>query len=129
MVINFLKRRKRDIEIQYKDKKVEKLCTDFKKAKKELPVNVAEKLHALINLIESADNLRDIDELQIYHLHPLQGKREGQYALDVAGRRAGYRLVIIPLDANRNEWKEKDVNVVYKATEVIIAWEVSNHYE
>ena len=25
--------------------------------------------------------------------------------------------------------KEKDVNVVYKTTEVIIAWEVSNHYE
>ena len=130
MVIKFLKEgRVHDIEIQYKDKKVEKLCTDLKKAKKDLPANVAEKLHALINLIESADNLKDIDELQIYHLHPLQGKREGQYALDVAGRRAGYRLVIIPLDADGNEWKEKDVNVVYKATEVIIAWEVSNHYE
>ena len=130
MVIKFLEeRRVHDIEIQYKYKKVEKLCTDLKKAKKDLPANVAEKLHALINLIESADNLKDIDELQIYHLHPLQGKREGQYALDVAGRRAGYRLVIIPLDADGNEWKEKDVNVVYKATEVIIAWEVSNHYE
>ena len=89
-----------------------------------MPANVAEKLHALINLIESADNLKDI-----YHLHPLQAKREGQYALDVAGRRAGYRLVIIPLDANGNEWKEKNVNIVYKSTEVIIAWEVSNHYE
>ena len=118
-----------NIEIKYKNKKVEKLCTDLKKAKKDQPANVAEKLHALINLIESADNLKDIDELQIYYLHPLQGKREGQYALDVAGRRAGYRLVIIPLDANGNEWKEKDVNFVYKATEVIIAWEVSNHYE
>lgn len=32
-----------------------------------MPANVAEKLHALINLIESADNLKDIDELQIYH--------------------------------------------------------------
>ena len=97
--------------------------------KKELPAVVAEKLHALINLIESADNLQDIAEMQIYHLHPLQGKRTEQYALDIAGRRAGYRLVIIPLDANGNEWKEKDINVVYKSTEVIIAWEVSNHYE
>ena len=118
-----------DVKIQYKDKKVEKLCIDLKKAKKDLPANVAEKLHALINLIESADNLKDIDELQIYHLHPLHGQREGQYALDVAGRKAGYRLVIIPLDADGNEWKEKDVSVVYKSTEVIIAWEVSNHYE
>ena len=23
----------------------------------------------------------------------------------------------------------KDINVIYKATEIIIAWEVSNHYE
>lgn len=118
-----------DIEIQYHDRIVQKLCTDYKKAKKDLPAIVAEKLHALINLIESSENLQDIAEMRIYHLHPLQGKREGQYALDVAGRKAGYRLVIIPLDANGNEWKEKDVNVVYRATEVIIAWEVSNHYE
>ena len=92
-------------------------------------INIQKKEGALINLIESADNLKDIDELQIYHLHPLHGQREGQYALDVAGRKAGYRLVIIPLDADGNEWKEKDVNIVYKATEVIIACEVSNHYE
>ena len=60
-------------------------------------INIQKKEGALINLIESADNLKDIDELQIYHLHPLHGQREGQYALDVAGRKAGDRLVIIPL--------------------------------
>lgn len=51
------------------------------------------------------------------------------HALDVAGRRSGYLLVIIPLVADGKEWKEKDINVIYKATEIIIAWEVSNHYE
>lgn len=101
----------------------------MRKAKKELPNVVAEKLHALINIIESAENLQDIAAMQIYHLHSLQGDREGQYALDIAGRKAGYRLIIIPLDADGNEWKENDVNVVYRATELIIAWEVSNHYE
>lgn len=60
---------------------------------------------------------------------PLQGKREGQYALDIAGRKSGYRLLIVPVDADGNEWKEKDRNVVYNSTKVIIAWEVSNHYE
>lgn len=118
-----------DIELQYHDKTVKKLCTDLKKAKKDLPTVVAEKLHALINLLESSENLQDVAEMQIYHLHPLQGKREGQYALDIAGRRAGYRLVIIPLNADGNEWKEKNVNIIYQATEAIIAWEVSNHYE
>lgn len=60
---------------------------------------------------------------------PLQGKREGQYALYIAGRKSGYRLLIVPVDADGNEWKEKDRNVVYNSTKVIIAWEVSNHYE
>jgi len=117
------------IEIRYHDNTVKKLCTDLKKARKDLPTNVAEKLHALINLIESSVNLQDIAEMQIYHLHPLQGKRVSQYALDIAGRRTGYRLVIIPVDADGNEYKEKDVSIVYKSTEIIIAWEVSNHYE
>lgn len=67
--------------------------------------------------------------MQIYHLHPLQGKLAGQYALDIAGRSSGYRLIIIPLDANGNKWKENDINVVYATTTVIIAMEVSNHYE
>ena len=118
-----------DIVIHYHDKTVEKLCTNLKKAKKELPANVAENLHALINLIESSDNLLDIAQMQVYHLHPLSGGREGQYALDIAGRRTGYRVVIIPLDKNGTEWKEKDVAIVYPATDIIIAWEVSNHYE
>ena len=103
-----------EIVILYHDKKTEKICKDIKKAKQELPAIVAEKLHALINLLESAEKLCDISEIQIYHL---------------AGRRSGYRLVIIPLDADGKEWKEKDINVIYKATEIIIAWEVSNHYE
>ncbi|WP_199669444.1 type II toxin-antitoxin system RelE/ParE family toxin [Erysipelatoclostridium sp. AM42-17] len=90
------------IKIQYHDNNVKKLCTNFKKAKKDLPAKIAEKLHALVNLIESSDNLQDIAEMKIYHLHPLKGKRKGQYALDIAGRSTGYRLIIIPVDKNGN---------------------------
>ena len=60
-----------NIEIHYRDKTVKKLCTDLKKAKKDLPAIIAEKLHALINLIESSENLQDIAAMKIYHLHPL----------------------------------------------------------
>ncbi len=94
-----------------------------------MPEIVAEKLHALINLIESAENLQDINNLRIYYLHPLLGKREGQYALDIAGRKAGYRLILIPLDKQGKKWQTNDVNHVYKSTNVIIALEVTNHYE
>lgn len=105
------------------------MCTDLKKAKKDLPSNVAEKLHALINLIESAQNLLDIANMQIYHLHPLQGNRDGQYALDIAGRKSGYRLIIKLIDSDGNEYKEKDMNILYKSTEIVLALEVSKHYE
>ena len=118
----------RTIEVQYHNSKVKKLCQDYKKAKKELNVEVAEKLHSLIDVLDSADNLWDINQMRIYKLHPLHGDREGQYALDL-GRRLGFRLIIIPLDENGNEWNEKDINIVYRATKIVIAWEVTNHYD
>ena len=89
---------------------------------------VAEKLHSLINVLESVDSLDDIQKMHIYNIHPLQGDREGQYALDL-GRRLGFRLIIIPLNQDGGEWKEKDINAIYKATKIVLAWEVSNHYE
>jgi len=64
------------IEIRYHNKATEKLCTDLKKARKELNNMTAVKLHALINLLESAETLQDIAALQIYHLHPMAGKPE-----------------------------------------------------
>lgn len=117
------------IEIRYKTGKVEKLCTDSKKAKKELPAIVATKLYALIDFIKSSDDLRDIAAMPQYHIHPLKGDREGQFALDIAGRKSGYRLIITPLDSEGNEFTEKDVNIIYKSTKIIVTWEVSNHYE
>ena len=58
-------------------------------------MEVADKLHSLIDVLESADNLWDINQMRIYNHHPLHGDREGQYALDL-GRRLGFRLIIIP---------------------------------
>lgn len=116
------------IEIQYKTKQVEKVCKDFKLAKKKFNERVAEKLHAMINLLENANNLNDINMMRIYNLHQLEGKRKGQYALDL-GRSLGYRLVLIPLDENGNPYEEDDINILYSSTKIILIWEVSNHYE
>lgn len=127
MVIKIF-RRKTKIDIHYRDKTVKKVCTDIKKAQKIYNKIVAEKLHSLINLLENAETLHDINAMQIYNLHPLHGDRKGQYALDI-GRRLGYRLIIIPLDENGNEFERKDVNIIYKATKVVLAWEVTKHYE
>lgn len=97
-------------------------------ARKELNVLVAEKLHSLINLLESVESLEDIHKMHIYNLHLLHGDREGQYALDL-GRRLGFRLIIIPLNQEGKEWEERNINVIYKSTKIVLVWEVSNHYE
>lgn len=89
---------------------------------------VAIKLHSLINIIENASNLYDINSLRIYNLHPLKGDMKGKFALDL-GRKEGFRLVITPLDSNYKEMNENDINVLYKSTKIIIVMEVSNHYE
>ena len=117
-----------NIEIRYSGKKAEKTCRDFKQAKKEMDLKVAEKLHAAINLLESIPTLNDINQMRTYNLHPLQGKRQGQYAMDL-GRRSGYRLIIIPLDEDGNEWNKDELDAIYKSTKIILVWEVSNHYE
>lgn len=116
------------IQIQYKNSKLEKLCHNFPKAQKELNVNVAEKLIALIKLLERAECLNDIYMLRQYNLHPLQGDRKGQIALDL-GRKLGFRLIIIPLDEDGNMSVEKELQQVLKTTNIILVWEVSKHYE
>ena len=89
---------------------------------------VADKLHSLINFLESANNLMDVKNVPIYHLHPLKGDRKGQFAIDI-GRKLGWRLIIIPEDNEGNEWDITDINMVYELTSIILVWEVSKHYE
>lgn len=117
------------MKIAYKDKKTQRLCTDFNYAKKELNVKIAEKLHALISMLQHAENLYDLSKLSVYRLHSLQGNMNRKFALDIAGRKSGYRLIIIPLDSDGKEWNLNDKNCIYRLTQVVLIWEVSNHYE
>lgn len=116
------------MKIVYKNKKVERMCKDLSYAKREIN-QYSIKLHSLINLIENAANLNDVARMGIYYLHPLEGKEKGKFALDIAGRKAGWRLIIIPLNENEDKWDTTDVNIIYRSTTAIIAWEVTNHYE
>ena len=89
---------------------------------------MAEKLFALIRLLERVECLNDIYMLRQYNLHPLHGDRVGQFALDL-GRKLGFRLIVMPLDEDGNMSVEKDVQKVLKTTNIILVWEVSKHYE
>ncbi|WP_088189422.1 hypothetical protein [Desulfosporosinus sp. FKA] len=117
------------INIEYRDRKLQKQCSNSRLAKKDFGVEVADKLLSLINFLDNAKNLMDIAVMRIYHLHPLDRDRKGQFALDL-GRRLGWRLLVIPLDHEGKRWSTtEDVNIIYKSTTVILVWEVTKHYE
>ena len=114
------------MRIVFRTKKIEKLCTDKEKAKRELPSLVAERLIALIHLIECSINLSDLSMNKSLNLHPLKGDRLGQYAMDIAGRKQGYRLIVKPLSNDDGVLKQV---IDYETVEVVLIWEVSKHYE
>ncbi|CYW15250.1 TPA: type II toxin-antitoxin system RelE/ParE family toxin [Streptococcus suis] len=110
------------MQIQYNNKTVEKQCTNLRIAKRDFSDKVAKKLHKLVNFIESADNLASVIAFPTYRFHDLKGEREGEYALDIDGRRGSYRLIVC-FD------KEKDsVFSNAQSIRIIQIEEVSNHY-
>ncbi|WP_338146877.1 type II toxin-antitoxin system RelE/ParE family toxin [Ligilactobacillus agilis] len=120
-----------DIKLEYKNKKVKKLCTNIAHAKKNMDSKIATKLHSLINLLEESKNLQDVNAFLIYNLHKLVGDRSGNYALDIGGRRAGYRLIIKPLNEDNNQKMNLNDNLIefYSNIEIVRIEEVSKHYE
>lgn len=120
------------MNIEYHNKTVKKQCIEFKTAKKYFGDKIAEKLHSTINIIERATNLRDISAMPTFHFHPLLGNSKNsskKYAIDIGGRKSGYRLIMVPLDDNRNEVKDNGKGSLYDCTTVLLILEVSNHYE
>lgn len=120
------------MNIKYDNKTVKKQCSNLKTATKYFGSKIAEKLHSVINFIQSADNLRDISSMPMYHFHPLLGNCRNsarKYAIDIGGRKSGYRLIIVPLDDNEIEVKDNGDGSFYDCTKVLLILEVSNHYE
>lgn len=111
------------MNIIYQNNKVARQCTDLRVAKKNFPNAVAEKLLQLINFIEAAENLVAVIQAP-YHFHPLKGDKTGLYALDVAGRKSSYRLIV--------SFPESSTGDIFLQAMTIVAVqvkEVSKHYE
>lgn len=78
------------MEITYKTKKIEKICTDAKIAEKTYGRNMAEKIQQRIQEIYSADTVETMVKYHIGRCHPLKQNRKGQYAVDLVHP---YRMV------------------------------------
>ncbi|MCD8224302.1 MAG: type II toxin-antitoxin system RelE/ParE family toxin [Clostridiales bacterium] len=78
------------MNITYKTKKVEKICTSVKAAEKIYGIRMTEKLHQRLDELSAADTVEMMIQFHIGRCHPLTQNRKGQYALDLIHP---YRLV------------------------------------
>lgn len=82
------------MEILYRSKKLRKVCTDAKVARKEYGDEMARKIHQRIDVIKAADTVEILVQGHIGRCHLLTGNRAGQYAMDLVHP---YRLVFIKI--------------------------------
>lgn len=78
------------MDITYRTKKIEKVCTDAKTAERTYGREMADKIHQRVDEIIAADTIEMMIQFQIGRCHPLSGNRKGQYAVDLVNP---YRLV------------------------------------
>jgi len=78
------------LDITYKNRKIEKVCTDAKTAERTYGREMADKIHQRIDEIDAADTVEMMIKFHIGRCHSLTQNRKGQYAVDLVHP---YRLV------------------------------------
>lgn len=78
------------MDITYKSKKLERICTDAKAADRAYGKEMSEIIHMRIDEIDAADTIEEMIEFHIGRCHPLHGNRKATYAVDLVHP---YRLV------------------------------------
>lgn len=116
------------MQINYKSPKLQELCSDIRKATKAFNLNVAEKLIATVNYIESAESLMDVRSYPPFHFHQLKNDKKGLCSIYL-GKKLGYRLLVIPLLNGEKATPEEIFGSKAIEIKIIKIEEVSNHYE
>ena len=123
------------MELVYASDKVKTQCTSVKAARKLFGGDNAltVSLHARINALREADTIKDIIVQPAFHFHKLNNKHgrnlEGYFANDVKSRRDQWRIIIQPLDDNKNPFIPCYIDQIAEFVKIVEITEVSKHYE
>lgn len=94
---------------------------------------LANKLLGRINLLESAETLKDIVAYKPCRLHPLKNKNGknliGYYAIDIKTRREPWRVILQPLNEQEEPYDSCDIDEIASIVRIVKVTEVSKHYE
>ena len=123
------------MELQYVSEKIKIQCTSVKAAKKLFGGDnvLATSLLARINALEKADTIKDIIVQPTFHFHNLSNKNgrnlEGFFAIDVKSIREQWRIILQPLDENKNPFNPCYIDQISSYVRIVEITEVSKHYE
>ena len=123
------------MELVFTDKKTEDYCNSLKSAKKLFGGSeiLAQSLLSRINSIRQADTIKDIIVMPPFHFHKLndRGKKEfeGYFAIDVKTRKDPWRIILQPLNDNKEPFVPCNIDEIAKFVRIVEITEVSKHYE
>ncbi len=119
------------MEIVYKNKKTEKQCTSLKEATKLFGGNklLAISLQSRINAIREASVIKDIILMPQMRFHQMKGDRKGTFAIDVKTKKENWRIILRPLDENKERFNPCNIDEIASYVEIVEITEVSDHYE
>ena len=132
---NLIAMRRADLEIVYANEKVEEQCTSVKAANKLFAGDtvLGRSLLARVNALKQAETIKDIVVLPTYHFHKLENKKgrnlEGFFAIDVKSRREQWRIILQPLDSNKEPYVPCNIDEIAGIVKIVEITEVSKHYE
>ena len=123
------------MELVYASDKVKNQCTSVTAAKKLFGGDtiLTTSLLARINALEKAETIKDIIVQPTFHFHNLGNKQgrnlEGFFAIDVKSRKEQWRIVLQPLDANKEPFTPCYIDQISSYVRIVEITEVSKHYE
>lgn len=123
------------MELEYSSEKVKSQCTSVKAANKLFGGNAAltQSLLARINALKSAENIKDIIVQPTFRFHSLKNKKgknlEGYFAIDVKSIRDSWRIILQPLNEDKEPYKPCNIDEISKKVKIVEITEVSKHYE
>ena len=71
------------MDIEYRNRSIEKVCTDASFAEKKYGQEMAEKIQLRIDQIMASESIEQMIQFRIGRCHPLHQNRRNQYALDL----------------------------------------------
>lgn len=85
------------LKVVYKNKKLEKNCTEFKASNKEYGQEIATKVRQRIQQLEASADIETLLEFRVGGCHQLTGNMENMYAMKL---NANFRLVFSLLNGD-----------------------------